>query len=189
MSFPDVPDLGEEWSLADRERETLFALPTSSVRGYTLVYEDEPLRVAVGRELPESGDHPWRFFFATRLEFVPPLAPGIGPASLYPTVLSEARRSFANDLEERGFTDVERGRGERMRTRAGKRARLTKYTARLPIDVADEPIPVEAWLAVFVVRSEFRLAGGAFPTSFPVDVGIHRSRYRNELLDLIRRVG
>ncbi len=188
MSFPDVPDLGEEWSLAERDRETLFALPTSSVRGYTVIYEDEPLREAITRTVSGAGDQPWRFLFATRLEFVPPLAPGIGPASMYPTVLSEARRSFADDLRERGFADVERGRGERMRTHAGNRARLTKYTARFPVGFADEPIPVEAWLAVFVVGSEFRLAGGAFPTSLPIDVEVDRSRYRSELIDLIRRV-
>jgi hypothetical protein len=188
VSFPDLPDLGEEWSLVERERETLFALPTSRVRGYTVVYEDGPLREAVTREAPEAEDHPWRFLFATRLEFVPPLAPGIGPASMYPTVLSEARRSFARDLAERGFIDVDRSRGERMRTRTGTRARLSKYTARLPVEFADESIPVEAWLAVFVVGSEFRLAGGAFPTSLPVAVEVDRSRYRNELLDLIRNV-
>jgi len=64
-------------------------------------------------------DQPWRFPFVTRLTFSPPLAPAVGPASVLPTVVSEATRSFAADLPERDFEAVERGRRERLRTDAG----------------------------------------------------------------------
>lgn len=172
--FPRVTGDLEGWTEADRRTETVFRLPTATIEGHTLLYEDEN---------GDGGlDGAWRFFFATRLTFSPPLAPGIGPASVYPTVASESAREFADRLEERGFEDVDRGRSQRVRVDTGERARLRKYTARYEPDGLD----VEGWTAVWVHGGEFLFSGGAFLSGEGVDGD--DGTPRDELLDLIRSV-
>lgn len=188
---PDPPAIDapmEGWREVERYVETVFELAAASVRGHTAVYEDRTVtEAAVDAGL---ADQPWRFLFVTRLEFVPPLMPGVGPASVSPTVTTEANRSFADDLRERGFESVDRGRRERVRTDAGDRARIRRYTAVYRPDGGD-PFDVEGWLGVWVHDGAFRIAGGAYPTQ-PLGDGtaavVDPSRFRNELLDLIRAV-
>ena len=215
-AYPTVPHdrlLGEGWELRSKTEETVFRMPAASVVGYTLFYEDARLRGAIeatdaveppaeageNHLVTASGDGTWRFFFATRLSFRPPLAPGIGPASLRPTVASQAKQTFADDLESRGFEDVESGRSQRFRTDSGDRVRLRKFTAYLPLgggEATPERIDVEGWLAVWTIDGAFRIAGGAYPVSGigsllgsgsdapPTDSGA----FREELLSLIRAV-
>ncbi|WP_254537386.1 hypothetical protein [Halomarina litorea] len=196
-SLPDVPErLLDDggWTLVEEREETLFRLPTARVRGYTTLYEDGDLREGIERVA--DVDRQWRFFFATRLSFIPPLAPGVGPAMLTPTVQSEARRRFADDLRERGFEAVSRGRTERIRVRSGGRAYLQSFEARLPVGVAGvETVDVEGWLGVWTTTGEFRLAGGAYPTDLPGlgdALGVpdlpDASECREELWRLIRAV-
>lgn len=89
-----------------------------------------------------------------------------------------------------------------MRTDAGDRARLTKYTARYAVerngsdrDDGDHDIAIEGWVAVWTRRSGFRIAGGAYPIQgFAVlceSAGIDLddpNAYREELLGLLRAV-
>lgn len=172
------------WILKERTSERVFSLAAVSVDGHILVYEQPELRERVGETVAE-GDLPWRFFFATRLTFSPPLAPGIGPTSVFPSVLIEGRREFVADLRERGFEDVERGRAQRVRADSGERIRLTKYTARF--EAGDLAADVEAWFGVWIRSSEFRVAGGAYPVAgLPVD--LDPAGYREELLALLRSV-
>mgnify|MGYP005852137881 CR=1 FL=1 len=220
--YPSVPHdrlLEDGWELRSKSEETVFRMATAAVVGHTLVYNDARLRGAIeavdaGNLLGESdGDRlidageasgdggPWRFFFATRLSFQPPLAPGIGPAAIRPTVASRAKRSFAEDLEARGFESVESGRGQRIRTDSGDRARLRKFSGHLPLSGAErapDRIDIEGWLAVWVADGTFRIAGGAYPVRgldelleslpaaerSPTDPGA----FREELLDAIRAV-
>jgi len=185
--YPTVPDQlldDGDWRLCARTEETLFRTPTAAVLGRTLVYEDGALadalaaagtadvlaRASASRDddsrLVDTGDGDyWRFFFATALAFRPPLAPGIGPASMLPTVRSEALSAFTDDLGARGFEGIDRGRSQRMRTEGGDRARLRKVTARLPLgaDAPSEALDIEGWLAVWTTGGEFRIAGGAYP--------------------------
>jgi len=220
--YPTVPAdrLDDDgWTRRARTEETLFRTPTAKVVGRTLVYDDAALRDALAAagasafltagsgadagnrlvDTGEDGDY-WRFFFATSLTFRPPLAPGIGPASMLPTVRREARSAFTDDLEARGFVDVDTGRGQRVRTDAGDRARLKKVTARLPLgpDAPAEALDVEGWLAVWTTGGQFRIAGGAYPVrgldallaSLPEDdrPSIDPTTYRDELLALVRAV-
>lgn len=224
--YPEVPTdqlQAGGWRELARTEETLFQTPMAAVIGRTLVYEDEGLQTALSRvgaddllaRLQDRADgdddgvlvdtgsdgSAWRFFFATRLSFTPPLAPGIGPASMRTTVESEARRSFAEDLQTRGFRDVTRGRGQRYRTGTGDRARLTKFDATLPLDaVADgcDPLEVEGWLSVWHTGESFRIAGGAYPVRGLDPLLADRDPdqrpatgprdFRTELLDLLRAV-
>ncbi|RJT06130.1 hypothetical protein [Halococcus sp. IIIV-5B] len=199
----ETPDLPSErldaggWAHAETTTETLFRLPTIQVVGTTVLYEDAELRARLRGATDGDLDAPWRFFFTTRLDFRPPLAPGIGPAALLPTVATEARRTFADDLRERGFRDVDRGRTQRARTRSGERLRLTKYTARYAVAWGDGfDVDIEGWLGVWVRKGSFRLAGGAYPTrgftELLTAVGEEAPNdpreYRGDLLDLIRAV-
>jgi len=172
------------WDLSEDTTETLFSLPTARVEGRTRLYEDPELRAAVAEA--DGPDHVWRFFFATDVTFVPPLAPGFG-AVIKPTVVSEARRRFADDLRDRGFEDVRKGSTQSYRV-GGGRARLTPFGA--TYSVKGGGVGVRGCLAVWRDRG-FRLAGGAYPES-----GLERllgewpeTDYREELLSLIRSVG
>lgn len=203
-----------DWEERARTESTVFRTPTASVVGHTVLYDDATLRTALegvdnllqpdsdssGSRMIDTGDSGgfWRFFFATALSFRPPLAPGIGPASMRPVVVSEARRSFEDDMRARGFEDVDRGRSQRVRTRAGDRASLNKLTARYPFeDAPTDALDVEGWLGVWSTGGTFRIAGGCYPTSgLDALLGavegerpeIDPSGYRDELLGLIRAV-
>jgi hypothetical protein len=194
MDLPEERLAAGGWSLVDEAVETLFELPVARVRGHTRLYEDRSIRDAVREAV--GYDHMWRFFFATRVEFEPPLAPGVGPAMVRPPVWSEARRSFADDLRERGLRGVERTHRERVRVDGGQRASLQGYRARLPVDA--DPIgelDVAGWLGLWSVDGEFRLAGGAYPEGLSrvadaVGAGSLASarECRDELFELIRAV-
>jgi hypothetical protein len=217
--YPAVPDelLAEGgWDERVRAESTVFQTPTSRIVGRTVLYDDQALRETLGsagfgdllagraesggRRLVETGADGgyWRFFFATALSFRPPLAPGIGPASMLPTVVTEARRTFTDDLEARGFRDVQRGRSQRVRTDSGDRARLAKVTASYPLDVgAADRLAIEGWLGVWH-GSGFRIAGGAYPVGGLDDLLAETPEserpetdpngFRSELLDLVRAV-
>lgn len=197
-SFPDVPAdrlRDEGWELTDESVETVFKLPTASVVGATELYDDVQTREAA--ESAAGIDHQWRFFFATALTFRPPLAPGIGPAMILPTVRSEAISTFADELRDRGFENVERGRRERVRTDSGDRARLREYTASMSLPEADATLSITGWVGVWH-GDGFRIAAGAYPNeavgetlglSDPPDRLRRLPRdYRDELLSLIRAV-
>lgn len=197
-AFPDVPtdqlrDGG--WEVVDESVETVFQLPTARVEGATKVYDDAETREAVRDEV--GFDHQWRFFFATALSFTPPLAPGIGPAMILPTVRSEAQSAFADELADRGFESVERGRRERVRVDSGDRARLRTYNAELDLEAAGAMLPITGWVGVWH-GDGFRIAAGAYPDQSlssllaienpPETLQRAPSDYRAELLDLIRAV-
>lgn len=177
--FPRVSGDLTGWTEADRRTQTVFRLPAAEVEAHTVVYETDRF---------EGGD-PLRFFFATRLTFSPPLAPGIGPASVYPSVASESANAFAERLRERGFEAVDRGRSQRVRVDTGDRARLRKYTARYGREGLGE-LHVEGWTAVWVHDGEFLFSGGAYPTGGSVDLPVDGDpgTFRDELLDLVRSV-
>ena len=218
--YPAVPHdrlVEAGWELRSKSEETVFRVAAASVVGYTLVYNDSGLRAATeavgtggalggpadGDRIVETGEKEegslWRFFFATRLAFQPSLAPGIATASVRPTVASQARRTFADDLEARGFEAVESGRRQRLRTESGERAQLRKFTAVLPLAAGTaDRLDVEGWLAVWATGGSFRVAGGAYPVGGlddlleplpaaetpPTDPGT----FREGLLDAIRAV-
>ncbi|QIO22310.1 hypothetical protein [Haloarcula sp. JP-L23] len=197
-SFPDVPadHLREEgWELTDESVETVFKLPTASVVGATKLYDDVRTRAAA--EAAAGVDYQWRFFFATALTFRPPLTPGIGPAMILPTVRSEANSTFADELRDRGFEDVERGRRERIRTDSGARARLRTYTASMPLPETDATLSITGWVGVWH-GDGFRIAAGAYPDDAigellgvddpPERLRRRPSEYRDDLLSLIRAV-
>jgi hypothetical protein len=195
-SFPTVPDLADTgWELSDERVETVFELSTATVIGGTKVYDDVRTRTAV--RSATGIDHQWRFFFATALTFRPPLAPGIGPAMILPTVRSQAQSAFGTELRNRGFDAVTRGRRERTRTDAGDRLHLRVFTAKFDPDTFDGTLPIHGWVGVWHADG-FRIAAGAYPSQ-PIaqllDIETPTEpltqtpeEYRTELLDLIRAI-
>ncbi len=180
---PAVPEGrldADGWDCIEDNIEERFRLPTLSVTGRTLVYADADLRERLRAVV---GETTIRFFFATRLSFSPPLGPGMGPM-IRSTVVREAKRAFAADLEARGITDVGQTTRQRMRVESGDRATLLGYRGQF--DAEGESISIEGWLAVW--RGDgFRIAGGAHPRSVE-DVDATPGEWREELLDLIRLV-
>ena len=177
----------DDWSLVEDEVETLFSLPTARVEGRTQVYEDADLRAAV--EAATGVDHMWRFFFATRVSFTPPLPTGVAPL-IRSRVASEARGAFTDDLVDRGFERVAKGETNRARVRSGARAEFTpfKTTYTLP---DGRTLEVEGFLAVWS-DDGFVISGGAYPAdldaTLSTDTGADADDYRSELLELIRSV-
>lgn len=198
--LPTVPDDRlAGWTRTDASSETVFRLPTATVVGHTVVYEDSTLRTAVREATDGDIDRMWRFFFATRLDFSPPLPPGVGPAAVFSTVRSQAESKFGTILRERGFRDIESGTRQRVRVNTGDRARLRAFDATLDAPLPDgsvEPLAIDGWLGVWTTGGEFRLAGGAYPAQ-PLDsvldielsdVTTTPNESRNELIALIRGV-
>ncbi|MFB6195527.1 MAG: hypothetical protein ABEI80_05105 [Haloplanus sp.] len=189
---PDVPaDRLADWRRASDRTETPFSAAGVTVTARVLVYEDERLREAIRART--SVDRSWRFFLAARLELDP--SPPVTGA-LRRLVASRASRRFADRLDDRGFTAVDRT--ERRSLRVGDAdARLVRYDARCP----DEGVTlaVDGWLAVWAPDRAFRLAGGAYPTSV-VDTDaatlatalrdrLDPSAFRTDLFELIRKTG
>lgn len=178
------------WSLVEDEVQTLFSLSAARVEGHTQVFEDATLRSAV-REAAGL-DQLWRFFFATQVSFRPALVPGIAPL-IRSRVASEARSSFADDLQDRGFETVTKGETRRARVRSGAAAEFTPFKARFDLP-DDRTLDMEGFLAVWL-DDGFVIAGGAYPANLAavlgadLDAEIDADAYREELLDLIRSVG
>jgi len=220
---PDVPPptvrtdrLGDGWERVEASVDRLFDAGGVDVWGHTLVFEDTALRAAVREATDGAVDQSWRFFFATRLRFRPPLAPGVGLAMVLPTVKSEAVRSFVADLRGRGIEDLDRGRTERVRTGSGDRVRMRQLTGR--VDLADSAadlaaadtaaadtvaadgrsVLIEGWVGAWTDGAIY-LAGGAYPTArldavFGVEddsspLARSREHYRSSFFDLVRAVG
>jgi len=197
-AFPVVPETRLArggWELIDDHVETVFRLQRATVTGATKLYDDVRTREAA--EAASGLDQQWRFFFATALTFRPPLAPGLGPMMILPTVRSESGSAFASELRERGFENVSRGRRERVRTDGGDKLHLRSYTAELPLESLGTTLSVTGWVGVWHADG-FRIAAGAYPDR-PVgeilsvdnpDEPLARSpaAYRDELLELIRAV-
>ncbi|MES3517456.1 MAG: hypothetical protein PPP58_07315 [Natronomonas sp.] len=190
MSPEEMPAVPEDrldaggWERVEETTETVFQLPTAKVEGHTLLFEDGNLRERV----IEAGgdDRTWRFFFATTLSFHPPLAPGVS-TMVKPTVVTEARDRFADDLRKRGFENIDRGRTQTIRAESDARIRLSQYRARLV--VSETRLTISGFLGVWY-DDDFYIAGGAYPESgLETWVDTDPEGYRDELLELIRAVG
>ena len=204
LAPPSVPesDLADGgWEFVDDTVETLFELVGVRIRGATVEYEDERTRESLHAATDGTVDHRVRFFAATRLAFEPSLPPGVTPSIVAPTLRSEAKRTFADRLRERGLTDIQQGRSERIRVADRSRARLTKYTAVDPLadvqggDATD--LPLECWIAVWTSSSDATVVTGGYPavelvTQFGLDgpdlLARSPDSYRDEFVSLTRTV-
>ncbi|GAA0661913.1 hypothetical protein ACFQDG_03960 [Natronoarchaeum mannanilyticum] len=169
----------EEWECVEASVDTLFDLPVVAVEGYTLVYEDAALREQLRRA---TGEDVTRFFFATQLAFEPALSPRV-EALLHRTVASAAQGAFADRLEDRGLTDIQRAGRRKITLGDHRRASAVAFTADYEVEGAT--LPIEGLIAVW--RDDgFTIAGGAHPVGDGgLGVEIEAERYEDELVELI----
>ena len=186
------------WERTHESVDTVFRLPAMRVRGSTVKYEDERTRGALATATDETLDESTRFVAGTRLTFEPPLPPGTTAVMVAPTLKSEARRTFANRLRERGLVDVERDGSQKLLVGNRRRATVTKFTAVNPLDDWDRQLPLACWVAVWTDTDYATVVTGGHPTVVlashlgldTTDETLRRSgeSYREEFFTLLRGV-
>ena len=194
MADPEYPtiEVPDGWQLTTEGVETLFELPTMSVRGASRRYEDRATRAALAGGTDSQYDETLRFFAATRLAFDPGLPPGTLPASVLPSVKQQARRRFKRRLRDHGVSRVSRGRSERLSV-DGSRVRARSYTG--TVDTPEgHALPVEGWVAAWY-DDDFLVVTGGYPDGRLADVfGIEEADdllsipprvYRDDFFDLL----
>lgn len=167
MEPPAVPaDRLDGWERVERTTERPFAAGPVSVTAGTVRYERT--------DRPE----PRPFAFASRLRIRPATSPN---AALTRLVERRARSGFRERLADRdiGSLDVCDERTVAIDDAAATPATLVTYRGRCA--PGDEPVPVEALLAVWEA-GEYLLAGGAYRLDGGTDGA------RRELLGIVRGV-
>jgi hypothetical protein len=163
---PRVPEADLEargWTRSDDRTGTVFEGLGVTVEARTLVYEDRQLRTAV----VEAGgpNRIWRFLFVSRLEITPPPAFGMH-AAIRPHVDRESKRTFAEELYERGIENVASGETTRVELAGDSRARLTPYRGAITVEENEREgttVEIVGRLALWYDES-FHIAGCAGPS-------------------------
>ena len=148
-----------DWRQTDQTIDSPFSTPMVSVYTHTLVYEESTQRARIRDET--GVDHPWKFFFTSRIQLDPPHSPNPVLTSL---IRTRVDRAFVDRLAGRGLDEITNGESHTV-SLGSVRGRRTRYAARLTVDGAgDEPldIPIEAYVTVWA-DDGYRLAGGAYP--------------------------
>lgn len=192
VASPSVPDERlSGWRQVDDSTETPFDAPGVTVSARLLLFADDTLRTAIQDRA--GVDRTWRFFLAARLSVSP--TPPV-PGTLRGLVATRAGHDFADRLDARGFTDVDRA--ERRSFRVGDDdATLFRYDALCQVEGVT--LSIDGWLATWVPDRDVRLAGGAYPTAI-VDAAdpdaaaalrdtLDPAAFRSELFELLRETG
>lgn len=140
-----------------------FAGTTAS--GNTLQFEDAELREAITDQTLGAVGRELSVFFATRIEFSPPLDNlplGVGRDRVLSETESYAREDFRGRLKDRGLTDIGVVEETSLTVDSGAEADLVEYRATLPLDdfsfdvaggetvtLPAEPLDVTGLLAVW----------------------------------------
>jgi len=153
-----------DWRQTDQTVASPFSTPMVTVYTHTLVFEESTQRERIHEKT--GINHPWRFFFTSRIQFEPAQLPNPILTSL---IRKRVDRAFVDRLAGRGLDEITTGESHTVSLGA-VRGRRTRYTARLTVDIDghDEPlgVPIEAYLTVWV-DDGYQLAGGAYPAGRP----------------------
>ena len=167
---PPVPEAAlTDWRQTDRTVDAPFSTPVVSVETHTVVYEEHTQRERIREST--GVDHPWRFFFSSRVRLDPPQPPNPMLTSL---LRSRVFAAFVDRLAGRGLDDItEQDRGRF--SIGGARGVQKQYRARLRVDPVDElgdgdpepiTVPIEALVVVWA-DADYLVAGGAYPAGLP----------------------
>lgn len=203
---PSVPDSQlTDWRQTDHTVDSPFSTPLVSVHTHTCVYEESTQRQTIA---DRTGlDHPWRFFFTSRVRLTPSQPPNAMLTSLLRNRVSAA---FVDRLSARGLTDIEKRADEQISV-SGVRGYRNRYRAQYHLNAEElavsrtgdsetEPLclPIEGYLAIWA-DDDYHVAGGAYPAG-PAESGpatlvevlddvLDTTAAREELLSLIDGCG
>lgn len=176
-------------TFADSQERVVARVGRFEVGERTAVFEDDALRRTVVERLGPAGDQPWRFAFHSQISFSPPLPRGIGPVAVWPIVVRETCRAFANDLRTRGVRILRREPGHRTRADDGHQIHVERTIGELSIPGVAARVGVEGWVGLGRREGQYHVVGGAFPTAgLPVGVSINPDSYRRDLRELIQEI-
>ena len=186
---PAVPsDHLAGWRETDASVEEAFSTPVVTVYTHTVVFEETEARERIRAQT--GCDHPWQFFFVSRIRLAPPRDPG---PVLTKLVRRKAAAGFTDRLADRGIEQITE-RGRRDRSIGDTDGLLVTYGGlvrrsiqdRDPTDsstVADErtdassptddtapallSVPITAVLGVWAADGDYHVAGGGTPAGPP----------------------
>ena len=175
---PSVPeDRLVDWRQTDQRVDSPFSTPMVSVCTHTVVFEESTQRAQIRERI--GVDHPWRFFFTSRIQLEPPHPPNPILTSL---IRQQVDHAFADRLADRGLVDIHKGESHSV-SLGPTRGKRRRFAARLELDTDQGHIsvPIEAYVAVWV-DDDYRLAGGAYPAGRG---GSGSSEFANVLINTI----
>ncbi|MEA1930504.1 MAG: hypothetical protein U9O06_03030 [Euryarchaeota archaeon] len=172
---PSVPESRlTDWRQTDQTVDSPFSTPVVSVHTHTRVYEESTEREQIREQT--GVDHPWRFFFISRVRLDPPQPPNPMLTSLLRQRVASA---FVDRLDGRGLTDITKqtrsrisvGDADGVQRRYHARLQLSAddLATELRVDDTDPDrlsLPIEALLVVWA-DGDYYVAGGAYPAGPP----------------------
>ena len=186
---PAVPsDHLAGWRETDATVDEAFSTPVVTVYTHTVVFEETEAREHIRAQT--GCDHPWQFFFVSRIRLEPSRDPG---PMLTKLVRRKAAAGFTDRLADRGIEQVaERSRRDRsigdtsglLVTYGGLvRRSIQDSDGTDPSAVADEStdaashahdpspallsVPITAVLGVWAAAGDYHVAGGGAPAGSP----------------------
>ena len=185
---PAVPSEGlAGWRETDTTIEQAFSTPIVTVYTHTVVFEETEARARIRAET--GCDHPWQFFFVSRIRLEPRREPN---AMLTQLVRRKAADGFTDRLADRGIEQVaERDRRERAIGEATGQIVTYGGLVRRSIQVADDgdtpaaadadsdaitdddrstallAVPITAVVGIWAAAGDYHVAGGGVPAGPP----------------------
>ena len=172
------------WEKIEQHRETVLKRkigPGVTVTGtaHTLTYEDAALRKDVREKTLGSIDFAPSSFFASRLDFSPPvddISDSTERDRIGERITTISKSRFEKRLRGDGLTDVRETGTEELTVETGETATLYRYDATYAFDdlvfstpdgptitIEGDSLAIDAWLAIWRRNDATLLAGGGFP--------------------------
>ncbi len=207
---PSVPESRlTDWRQTDRTVGSPFSTPVVSVHTHTCIYEESTEREQIREQT--GVDHPWRFFFISRVRLDPPQPPNPMLTSLLRQRVASA---FVDRLDSRGLSDITKesrsrisvgdANGVQRQYHARLQLAADDLTAESGVDDTDRDpadplsLPIEALVVVWA-DNDYYVAGGAYPAGPPergpdelvaaLEAEIDPAASRRELVALIKSCG
>lgn len=172
------------WERIEQRRGTVLKRevgPGVTVTGtaHTLTYEDAALRADVREKTLGSIDFAPSSFFASRLDFSPPVDDIPDSAErdrVNEQITANSKSRFEKRLRKSGLTDVRETGTEELTVETGETATLHRYAATYAFDdlvfstpdgptitIEGDSLAIDAWLAIWRRNDATLLAGGGYP--------------------------
>lgn len=169
-----------DWTETDATVEEAFSTAVVSVATHTVVYEEQRTREAIAATT--GVDHPWQFFFLSRIQLEPAKQPS---ALLTPLIRRQAAAGFRDRIADRGFQQLsEQSRESKPVGSADGLWISYRGVYRGQFDTAGDSddnqpehqstnsqpqlaLPVAACVAIWHNGETYYVAGGGYPADTP----------------------